>query len=113
MPTYSDRMSIAPSNLRNALAIARSFSTHQYALQTIRVPAFIQLDLLNRALDPPQRPARAGVWTTDNPLDTPDAGAILPVQPSAGPRWRNWQTRQLEVLVGVKSLGGSSPLLGI
>ncbi len=29
------------------------------------------------------------------------------------PRWRNWQTRQLEVLVGVKSRGGSSPLLGI
>ena len=24
--------------------------------------------------------------------------------------WRNWQTRQLEVLVGVKSRGGSSPL---
>ena len=29
------------------------------------------------------------------------------------PRWRNWQTRQLEVLVGVISRGGSSPLLGI
>lgn len=28
------------------------------------------------------------------------------------PRWRNWQTRQLEVLVEVKFLGGSSPLLG-
>ncbi len=33
--------------------------------------------------------------------------------PRTKPRWRNWQTRQLEVLVGVKSLGGSSPLLGI
>ncbi len=31
----------------------------------------------------------------------------------AQPRWRNWQTRQLEVLVGVKSRGGSSPLLGM
>ena len=29
------------------------------------------------------------------------------------PRWRNWQTRQLEVLVGLISRGGSSPLLGI
>ncbi len=29
------------------------------------------------------------------------------------PRWRNWQTRQLEVLVGFISRGGSSPLLGI
>src|SRR5690606_1931012 len=28
-------------------------------------------------------------------------------------RWRNWQTRQLEVLVLVKRGGGSSPLLGI
>ena len=29
------------------------------------------------------------------------------------PRWRNWQTRQIKDLVGVKSRGGSSPLLGI
>lgn len=39
--------------------------------------------------------------------------AILPFDFTPKPRWRNWQTRQLEVLVGVKSLGGSSPLLGI
>lgn len=29
------------------------------------------------------------------------------------PRWRNWQTRQVQVLVGVISRGGSSPFLGI
>ncbi len=29
------------------------------------------------------------------------------------PRWRNWQTRQLEVLVPFIGNGGSSPLLGI
>jgi hypothetical protein len=27
--------------------------------------------------------------------------------------WRNWQTRQIQVLVGVKSLGGSTPLIRI
>ena len=25
--------------------------------------------------------------------------------------WRNWQTRKIQVLVGVKSRGGSSPLI--
>ena len=49
-------------------------------------------------------------------LDMPSGGCILPGPDPSGdpqPRWRNWQTRQLEVLVGVKSRGGSSPLLGI
>ena len=41
------------------------------------------------------------------------APLYLPPNPTPLPRWRNWQTHQLEVLAGVKSLGGSSPLLGI
>ena len=42
------------------------------------------------------------------PID-PTCG-ILPRLTKASREWRNWQTRQLEVLVGVKSRGGSSPL---
>ncbi len=40
------------------------------------------------------------------------AGVLLPCYTSNLDKreWRNWQTRQLEVLVGVKSRGGSSPL---
>ena len=40
-------------------------------------------------------------------------GAVILLVFSPRREWRNWQTRQLEVLVGVKSRGGSSPLLGI
>ena len=29
------------------------------------------------------------------------------------PKWRNWQTRQVQVLVGIIPGGGSSPLFGI
>lgn len=40
------------------------------------------------------------------------AGHCLSSRPPL-PRWRNWQTRQVQVLVGVISRGGSSPFLGI
>ena len=51
-----------------------------------------------------------GKW--DDPLIFPIAPTcgILPRLTRTSREWRNWQTRQLEVLVGVKSRGGSSPL---
>ena len=60
-----------------------------------------------------------GVWTEGKGMEKWDDPLVFPIDPTCGilPRltkasreWRNWQTRQLEVLVGVKSRGGSSPL---
>src|SRR5690606_22474732 len=38
-------------------------------------------------------------------------GYVAPLAPA--PRWRNWQTRQLEGLVSLTARAGSSPVLGI
>ena len=58
-----------------------------------------------------EMPRKSRIRTGLACLTRPD---IIPPDPDPPTRmWRNWQTRQIQVLVGVKSLGGSTPLIRI
>ena len=57
----------------------------------------------------PDWPANPEARALQSPLST---FVRLVVESSLITRmWRNWQTRKIQVLVGVKSRGGSSPLI--